>query len=265
MNILSLEAGGRMYRADAGAAQDISIPLRFDAAQLQAFGAPAAKAEMYSSGAFIGDVTEGGSCNCQRYQLTPHCNGTHTESVGHLTGDAVPVNALAHAGLQLARLVTIDPIASDNPDHATNRVISLACLRRLPSMESLADTSALIVRTLPNTSGKLTRNYDVGSSPAYFEPAALAWLAERGIEHLLVDVPSVDRMDDGGHLLAHRAFWGLPDGSTLATQARRPQATITELIFVPSSIADGRYLLSLQVAPFATDAAPSRPLLYALL
>ncbi len=265
MNILSLEVGGRIYRANANAAYDISIPLRFNQPQLQAFGAPAAQAEVFGAGVFIGDVTQGGSCNCRRYHLTPHCNGTHTESVGHLTGDAVAVNGLARTGLLLAQLITIDPIATDNPDHATNRVISLTCMRKLLSAESLAGTAALIVRTLPNTSGKLTRNYDVGSSPAYFEPLALAWLAERGIEHLLVDVPSVDRMDDGGHLLAHRAFWGLPAGSTQSTQAQRPQATITELIYVPELVADGRYLLSLQLAPFVSDATPSRPLLYTLL
>lgn len=265
MNILSLEIDGRIYRADASAAYDISIPLRFNEAQLQAFGAPAAEAEVFGKGIFIGDVNQGGSCNCQRYHLTPHCNGTHTESVGHLTGDIVAVNELARTGLLLAQLITIDPIATDNLEHATNRVISLACLRKLLSAESLLGTSALIVRTLPNTAGKLTRNYDAGSSPAYFEPAALAWLAEIGIEHLLVDVPSVDRMDDGGHLLAHRAFWGLPAGSTQAAQAQRPQATITELIFVPPAIVDGHYLLSLQLAPFVSDATPSRPLLYALL
>jgi kynurenine formamidase len=265
MNILSLEVGGRIHRADASAAYDISIPLRFNAAQLQAFGAPAAQAEVYGSGAFVGDVNQGGSCNCQRYHLTPHCNGTHTESVGHITGDAVAVNDLARAGLLLAQLTTVDPIATDNPDHATNRVISQTCLHKLISAERLAGASALIVRTLPNTSGKLTRNYDVGSSPAYFDPAALSWLAELGIEHLLVDVPSVDRMDDGGHLLAHRAFWGLPAGSTAAAQVQRPQATITELIFAPDLVADGHYLLSLQLAPFVADATPSRPLLYALL
>lgn len=264
MNILSLESAGRVYRANAASACDISIPLRFNAAQLQAFGAPAAQAEVYSVGGFIGAVQQGGSCNCQRYHLIPHCNGTHTESVGHITGEVAPVNTLANTGLMLARLITVDPIASDNIAHATNRVISVSCLRKLLP-EALSPATALVIRTLPNTSGKLTRNYDVGSSPAYFEPAALAWLAEMGIEHLLVDVPSVDRMDDGGHLLAHRAFWGLPPGSTQLAQAQRPQATITELIFVPTHLPDASYLLSLQLAPFATDATPSRPLLFPLL
>ncbi|MGC3982529.1 MAG: cyclase family protein [Steroidobacteraceae bacterium] len=258
MNSISVEIAGRVYRA-TNTALDISIPLRFDTTQLQAYGAPAAQAETYAIGNFIGDVARGGSCNCQRYHITPHCNGTHTESVGHVTRDAHAVNALAQSGLMLARLITVDPATQASGD----RVI------RLQDMQSTANpdltTSALIVRTLPNTTDKLTRNYDAGNPPAYFEPTVLAWLAEIGIEHLLVDVPSVDRMDDGGHLLAHRAFWGLPAGETFAAHAQRPQATITELIYVPTEISDGDYLLSLQLAPFVSDATPSRPLLFPLI
>lgn len=264
-NILCLEVAGQAYRADAASACDISIPLRFNEPQLQAYGAPAARSEVFGAGNFVGAVTQGGSCNCRSYHLTPHCNGTHTECVGHITRDAVAVNTLACNGLMLAQLITIDPIATSNTAHATNRVISAACLRTQLASIELVPVSALIVRTLPNASGKQLRNYDVGSSPAYFEPAALAWLAELDIEHLLVDVPSVDRMDDGGHLLAHRAFWGMPVGETLAALAMRPQATITELIYVPEQIVDGRYLLSLQLAPFVADATPSRPLLFPLL
>jgi arylformamidase len=265
MSVLSLEVCGRHYRADANAALDISIPLRFNAPQLQAFGAPSAQSEVYSIGTFAGDVSLGGSCNCHRYHLTPHCNGTHTESVGHITSDAAPVNVLALHGLLLAQLITLDPIATENKDHATDRVITEQCLRKHFTPAELPGVSALVVRTLPNTVGKTTRNYDAGSSPAYFEPAALAWLAEQQIDHLLVDLPSVDRMDDGGHLLAHRAFWQLAEGDKCAMNARRPHATITELIFVPEQVRDGAYLLSLQLAPFVSDATPSRPLLLPLL
>jgi hypothetical protein len=42
-------------------------------------------------------------------------------------------------------------------------------------------------------------------------------------------------------------------------------ATITEMIYADSSIADGMYMLNLQVASFRNDAAPSRPVLYKLL
>ncbi|MBL7942681.1 MAG: cyclase family protein, partial [Flavobacteriales bacterium] len=60
-----------------------------------------------------------------------------------------------------------------------------------------------------------------------------------------------------GKLLAHRAFWKYP------TQTRS-HCTITEFVFVPDHVADGLYLLNLQVAAFDNDAAPSRPVIYAL-
>ena len=33
------------------------------------------------------------------------------------------------------------------------------------------------------------------------------------------------------------------------------------MIYVPNEIEDGEYLLNLQIAPFESDCAPSRPLL----
>jgi len=39
------------------------------------------------------------------------------------------------------------------------------------------------------------------------------------------------------------------------------EATITEMVFVDDSIADGLYLLNLQVASLRNDAAPSRPVI----
>jgi len=41
----------------------------------------------------------------------------------------------------------------------------------------------------------------------------------------------------------------------------RIDSTITELIYVPNEVLDGAYLLNLQIAPFESDASPSRPLL----
>jgi hypothetical protein len=78
----------------------------------------------------------------------------------------------------------------------------------------------------------------------------------------VLDLPSADRADDGGRLTAHRIFFGLPPGSRDAAAARRPGASITELAWIGPEVADGYYLLDLQIPPFVTDAAPSRPLLY---
>ena len=72
------------------------------------------------------------------------------------------------------------------------------------------------------------------------------------IEHLLVDLPSVDQEIDGGALRAHNAFFG-PESSP------RANATISELLCVPEGLQEGPGLLALQVAPIVNDASPSRP------
>ena len=79
----------------------------------------------------------------------------------------------------------------------------------------------------------------------------------KGFEHLLIDLPSVDREEDGAKFLAHKAFWKYP-GSV------RKYSTIKELIYVANEIEDGIYLLQLNVLNIETDASPSRPILYSL-
>jgi kynurenine formamidase len=112
----------------------------------------------------------------------------------------------------------------------------------------------LIIRTLPNNPTKLTRQYS-GTNPPYLDPEAANWMVEKGIEHLLLDVPSVDREDDGGKLSAHHAFWQYPHNTRL-------ECTITELIYVPASVPDGNYFLNIQIASFENDASPSKPLIF---
>ena len=63
---------------------------------------------------------------------------------------------------------------------------------------------------------------------------------------------------------AHRIFFGLPPSSQRASESQRPRATITELAWIAPAIADGLYVLDLQLPAFLSDAAPSRPLLYAV-
>lgn len=261
MSLLEFKRKQRTWRADVSRPLDISIPLRFDGAQPHCFGAPPARAETYVAGTFEGDVRRGGSCNCSTHVLTPHCNGTHTECVGHITHERVSIRDVAQESLLLAGVVSIEPQPSPKALDASDRVIRGDALRA--ACKSLpAECQALVLRSLPNSAEKLARDYDAGPCPAYLEAEAAHYLVECGIEHLLVDLPSIDRMADEGRLLAHRIFWGLPLGANSVTQATRPHATITELIYVDSQIADGVYLLNLQIAPFVADAAPSRPVLY---
>ena len=113
---------------------------------------------------------------------------------------------------------------------------------------------AVVIRTIPNTKQKLSRQYSHANPPYLLEEAA-EFLRDVGVEHLLIDLPSVDKEKDNGELLAHRAFWNI--GGTM-----RKHATITEFIYVPNHMPDGKYFLDLQVAPFKNDASPSRPILY---
>jgi hypothetical protein len=84
---------------------------------------------------------------------------------------------------------------------------------------------------------------------------------EIGTQHLITDLPSLDRGDDTD-LTGHRIFWEAGPRGSESARAANCTRTVTELANIPRSISDGQYLLNLQVAAFAADAAPSRPVLY---
>jgi kynurenine formamidase len=120
---------------------------------------------------------------------------------------------------------------------------------------------ALIIRTLPNDDNKLGRTYKE-EIPPFFSTDAIQFIVELGVKHLLVDLPSIDRIFDEGKLSNHRIFWNIGQDEFEINSASLVNNTITELIFVPEIVADGSYLLNLQTAAFVADAAPSRPILF---
>ncbi len=261
--------GGREVRVDLSRPVDLAIALNFHGPQPRHFGAPAAHAAALELGDFSGTVARGASCNCEIITLIPHCNGTHTEGVGHLTREAVDVYRTVPAGLIPALLISVTPQSaaqalegSDPPPPAHDELITRRALER-GWPRAPFEARALIIRTLPNREDKRTRDYSGRTAP-YLSREAAQLVVERGILHLIVDVPSIDREHDAGRLCAHRLFFGLPPAATALAAAARPDATITELAYVPEAVADGVYLLELQVPPLGGDAVPSRPLLYAL-
>jgi kynurenine formamidase len=143
----------------------------------------------------------------------------------------------------------------------TDRVITRTLIEA--ALSSGTKSGALVVRTLANDQRKLTRKYDE-PVPAYFTTEAMASIVELGFRHLLVDLPSIDRLCDEGRLSNHRVFWKVEQGRFETTSETRRDHTITELIYVPNDVEDGPYLLNLQIAPFHADASPSRPLLFRL-
>ena len=119
---------------------------------------------------------------------------------------------------------------------------------------------AIIIRTIPNLISKKHKNYSK-TNPPYLSEEAAIFIREIGIQHLLIDLPSVDREEDEGKLLAHKAFWNVKDVNNLNDDARL-NCTITEMIFVENEVQDGNYILNLQIASFENDASPSKPILY---
>jgi len=260
--------GTSRFNVDFQLGHVISIPLDFHGLQANCYDAEHASARAFQSGDFIGDTRQEGSCNCEMIRLTPHCNGTHTECIGHLTNERISIDRVLGTSLLPATLISVPvlPAASSAEQclplaRESDLLITREALRQslLGSTEHFL--KALVIRTLPNTEDKLIKCYTASSAP-YLTLEAMEEILDHDIQHLLVDIPSLDRLDDDGKMTAHRLFWSIPPGRHEAGDAAAHTRTITELIYVPDTIPDGRYMLNLQIAPFISDAAPSRPVLY---
>jgi arylformamidase len=262
---------GGDVRVDLARPLSLALTLDFDGPQPRHFGAPRASARPFEAPGFSGAVASGASCNCEVLTLIPHCQGTHTECAGHLTREKLDAYRVVPAGLLPALLLSVTPEVAALSGESTapapaagDLLISARALAAAWPAASPFAARALVIRTLPNAADKRARDYSL-ATPPYLSREAAQLLVSRGIAHLIVDVPSLDRTHDEGRLTAHRIFFGLPPGSTQLRAAARSDATVTEFAFVPDELPDGAYLLEIQVPALAGDAVPSRPLLYPLL
>jgi kynurenine formamidase len=242
---------------DFSAATSLALTLDFNLRQPQHFGAPPATSQPYKVGRFEGAVARGASCNCERITLIPHCNGTHTESASHLTVQQRPLHEIVPAGPVRAVLLTVPP--ERNSDTSEDSLPAARDGDRLITCSGLLDAwrkpesgvRALLLRT--------GTSWDDGAPP-YFSRQLMTELVARGIEHLVTDLPSVDRLEDEGRLTTHRIFFGLPERSTDLAESARAHCTITELARFPAGLTDGPCAVQLQIPAFSGDAVPSRPL-----
>lgn len=247
---IQLEHDRQAYQTDLSKAIDISIP----AGQVRCFYATEYQAQPLTASDFVGAVKEGSPVNFFDVQLNPHGNGTHTECLGHITEEQESLLEKLKQFHFTACLVSVPVSKLDNGDEIISKESLLqACPSKLPE--------AFILRTFPNSSEKLQKDYS-GTNPPYLTAEAMQYLVKNGVKHLLLDLPSVDREDDGGKLVCHRLFWDLRDKN--AKKSTRSDCTITELIFVPNEVEDGLYLLNIQVPSLHLDAAPSKPVIYKL-
>lgn len=269
VSIIEIQIEAKVFRINTTKGFDLSIPLHFTGEGLSAFGVSPAAAQTVENNWFVGDTRRGGSCNVEEYTLIPHCQGTHTECLGHIVNENVPIREIVKDPWIPATVLSVELEKSldcmDRYDSAKQNNDDLVSKNRLlAGLEQFTDRrfqQALIIRTLPNNPSKKTLRY---TTAPYFSNDVMEEIVRRGIQHLLVDLPSVDRMEDEGRLSNHRIFWEIPPESHALGPMPVPLKTITELIFVPDQVKDGYYLLNLQIPPFMSDAAPSRPLIFPL-
>ncbi len=268
--IAEIHIGGQKIRAALDRGVSLAIAVDFANAGPRHFGAGAPASIPFAVGSFSGSVATGASANCSTITLTPHCQMTHTESVAHLTRESGDAWRVVPRGLLPAVVVSVSPEparesseSTDPQPWGTDTLITRRRLRAAWPMERMVDPVAAIIRTLPNELSKRTRDYN-DLTPPYLTREAVEWLVEKRIEHLVLDVPSLDRTHDEGRMVGHRLFFGLPAGSTSRGDAARSRATITELAFIPDEVSDGPCVLSLAVPAIGGDAVPSQPIVYPL-
>ncbi|APQ17747.1 cyclase family protein [Maribacter hydrothermalis] len=234
------------YQFDLSKPLDISIPITSKKDNVNAWYVDSPTIEPHRDKDFVGSIPAGSSTNFYDISFNPHAHGTHTECVGHISAAHQSVNQHLKQYFFLAEVITITPIEEQGDLVITKDQLQKALGNKTPM--------ALVLRTLPNSALKRNRQYS-NTNPPYILEDAMIFVREVGVEHLLIDLPSVDKEKDNGALLAHKAFWNFNGEVRLI-------ATITEFIYVPDSIIDGSYFLNLQVAPIENDASPSRPVLY---
>jgi len=270
--ILKFTADGKDFRSDLTRGISIAIPLDFDGDQPSHFGAEKATREPMRSGDFVGRTSQGAGCNVDWLRINPHCNGTHTETVGHIVSESVPVGLAGLDSMFPGVLVSVKPVAAEQCQESytpslkeTDTVITRGCLESAAVKSQAEFADCLIVRTKPNSESKLSTIYNDQQPPAFFTTEAIRHIVELGFKHLVVDLPSIDRMNDDGLMSNHHVFWNVPAGTKEMNNTIAIDKLITELVYIPDSIEDGRYLVNLQVPAFCCDAAPSRPILFPVL
>lgn len=267
---LLLEAGGRRWAVELGRGASLAIEMRGDG-PLPAFFVPGRMhTEPLSVGGFTGDTRTGGSCNVSRLDLVPHCHGTHTEGIGHVTDQRAAVQDQFDGRPALAWLATVTAVdagaASDGyhcPVAEREPLVTRDELARA-IRGCAAEATALVLRVRPLAAPLPVRDFNAEPGYPLLSAEAMSWLSGHAFDHLLIEMPSLDRAEDGGRLGNHRAWWGLPPGDRDMGRAQHPRRVITEMIRVPDTLDDGLYWLQPGLSPIHGDATPSRPQLYPL-
>lgn len=244
--IATIEHKGKSYKVNLLSPIDISIPLKPGSDNVNAWYCGPVKIEPVVMGEWVGDVNKGAGVNFRNVFFNPHGNGTHTECVGHISKENISLNQNLKNFFSFAEVLSVTPEKQNADLVITKKQLMETCKHEV--------AEAIVIRTLPNPTDKMHQQYS-NTNPPYIDASAIEFLVQKGIKHLLIDLPSIDREQDEGKLAAHHAFWKYP-------HATRFDCTISELIYVSDAVQDGLYLLNIMITALENDASPSKPVLY---
>ncbi len=228
---------------------DLSIPVKTGNSNVNAWYCSPVSIEPVVAINFVGDVNQGGSVNFKNITLNPHGNGTHTECVGHISSEVFTINQCLKEFHFMARLISVNPDEVwDEEYQANDQQINMQHIQH--ETNGWDGQEALIIRTVENGEEKITHQYS-GTNPPYFTGEAIRYINSLGVKHLMVDLPSVDRENDNGALVCHKAFWNYPENPLT-------DKTISELLYIPNDLKDGTYLVQIQIMSIESDASPSK-------
>jgi arylformamidase len=250
--IINLKHLEKDYKVDLSNPIDITIPIGMDGRHPRCFYAPNVVFEPVVADGFVGDIEQGGLVNFKNITINPHGNGTHTECCGHIMSGPYSIAKSLKQHHFVGALITVNPTESEDGD----MVIMPEDV--LPILNKYNEIAALIIRTEPNEAGKIVRDYS-GTNPIYLHHTTVQVIVQKGIDHLIVDIPSIDRESDGGALKGHKTFWDINFDNE-----PNDEKTITELVYIDSEIEDGLFMCAIYPLRMATDATPSRVVLYSM-
>jgi len=256
---INIEYNTNIYEIDSDKGINISIPVEFNKDDNPKFyDTSNPKKNYYKSNGIEYNIDEGAGCSVPLVTMNIHCSGTHTETANHIIKNAPIISDFENLNFIPTQLISITPESNSNEAYHADinqddKVITKdQLLKSLAAVDEFLD--AVIIRTLPNDMKKKTRNYNSDNHP-FLSNEAVYFLKSKGVKHILVDIPSIDKFDDGGKLKNHNIFFTNEDGVV-------NKNTITELVYIPDHCLDGKYLLCIGVPNFKLDAAPSKPIIY---
>ena len=262
--IAEIEIEKTIYRIDLNKFHDLSIPIDIDTPSPTFYDKEPLKIHHYKDEKNqIWKLEDGAACNIPVINLNIHCGATHSECRSHITKESLYISKIIKDSFIPSILISVEPnnnIESESYHCSIKEndlIITKMMLQKQLNSIKKNTVKALIVRTLPNIENKvISKNYNKDHN-AFFSNEAIDYIKSFGINHLIVDLPSIDKFDDGGLLGNHQIFWDLKKSGN--------DNTITELAYIKNTIKDGFYLASINVLNLNLDTSPSRPIIYPIL